>query len=80
MPTVATRSEGPDWYMRDGIDGIVTEIDDHDAIAAGLARIRDDKTLAASFVAGARARLDQYFSKSAIVDAYLKVFSGDFSG
>ena len=80
VPTVATRSEGPDWYMRDGIDGIVTEIDDHDAIAAGLARIRDDKTLAASFVAGARARLDQYFSKSAIVDAYLKVFSGDFSG
>ncbi|MGY9038630.1 MAG: glycosyltransferase [Rhodobacterales bacterium] len=80
VPTVATRSEGPDWYMRDGIDGIVTEIDDHDAIAAGLARIRDDKTLAATFVAGARERLDQYFSKSAIVDAYLKVFSGDFSG
>lgn len=78
VPTVSSRSEGPEWFMRDGIDGIMTEIDDHTAIAAGLARIRDDKALAASYVAAARERLEQYFSKDAVVDAYLRVFSGDF--
>ncbi|MCB6178829.1 glycosyltransferase [Rhodobacter sp. Har01] len=80
VPSVATRSEGPDWYMRDGIDGIVTALDDDVAIAAGLARIRDDAALAAGFVANARDRLAAYFSKDAVVDAYLRVFSGDFGG
>ena len=78
VPSVSTRSEGPDWYMRDGIDGIVTAIDDDAAIATGLARIRDDTALAASFVANAQARLAEVFSKDAVVDAYLRVFSGDF--
>jgi len=80
VPSVSTRSEGPDWYMRDGIDGIVTEIDDDAAIAAGLVRIRDDKALAASFVTNARARLTEYFTEDAVVNAYLRVFGGDFSG
>lgn len=80
VPSVSTRSEGPDWYMRDGIDGIVTAIDDDAAIAAGLVRIRDDKVLAASFVANARARLAEYFTEDAVVNAYLRVFGGDFSG
>ncbi|MEX1661578.1 glycosyltransferase [Thioclava sp. 15-R06ZXC-3] len=79
VPTVATRSEGPDWYMRDGVDGIVTEIDDDFAIAAGLARLRDEPGLGEMFVANARERLDAYFSRDAVVDAYLRVFSGDFT-
>ena len=80
VPTVSTRSEGPDWYMRDGIDGIVTAIDDDAAIAAGLGRIRDDRALGQTFVANARARLAERFSKDAVVDAYTRVFAGDFSG
>lgn len=80
VPTVSTRSEGPDWYMRDGIDGIMTDIDDHAAIAAGLIRIRDDRALAAGFVRAARQRLAEVFGKDAVVDAYLRVFSGDFGG
>jgi glycosyltransferase involved in cell wall biosynthesis len=78
VPSVSTRSEGPDWYMRDGVDGIVTAIDDHEAIAAGLLRIRDNRELAASFVAGARSQLAEFFSKDAVVEAYLRVFSSDF--
>ncbi len=80
VPTVSTRSEGPDWFMRDGIDGIMTAIDDDTAIADGLIRIRGDKALSSSFVVNARARLAECFSKQAVVDAYLRVFSGDFGG
>lgn len=79
VPSVATRSEGPDWYMRDGIDGIVTALDDDGAIAAGLARIRDDRALAQGFVANAKARLAELFTEEAVVNAYLRVFSGDFA-
>lgn len=80
VPSVATRSEGPDWYMRDGIDGIMAEIDDEAAVADGLARIRDDREMAAAFVANARERLNEYFTEDAVVDAYIRVFAGDFSG
>jgi len=80
VPSVSTRSEGPDWYMRDGIDGILAPIDDDAAIAAGLARIRDDPALRAAFVANATARLAEWFSEAAVVDAYLRVFDGDFGG
>ena len=79
VPSVSTRSEGPDWYMRDGIDGIITAIDDHAAIAASLNRIREDHELAASFVINARSRLVEFFSKDAVVDEYLRVFSGNFN-
>ncbi len=80
VPSVSTRSEGPDWYMRDGIDGIVTAIDDDQAIADGLARIRDDTELAGHFVANAKARLAEYFTEEAVVNAYLRVFRGEFGG
>lgn len=79
VPTISTRSEGPTWYMRDGVDGIMAAIEDDAAIAAGLARLRDEPALGPVFVANARARLAQLFSEDAVVDAYLRVFSGDFS-
>lgn len=64
VPSVSTRSEGPDWYMRDGIDGIITAIDDHAAIAEALLRIRDDSLLAARFVHNARKGRCQRFQWS----------------
>lgn len=80
VPSISTRSEGPDWYMRDGIDGIMTPIDDVAAIAAGLERLRDDPALGQGFARNAKARLAERFSEEAVVDAYLRVFRGDFGG
>ncbi len=79
VPTISTRSEGPSWYMRDGIDGIMTAIDDDAAIAAGLARLRDDAATGQEFVRNAQQQLAAYFSEDGVVDAYLRVFKGDFS-
>lgn len=78
VPTVSTRSEGPSWYMRDGVDGIMTAIDDDAAIAAGLARLRDDPALGREFVRNAKERLAECLSEDSVVDAYLRVFKGDF--
>lgn len=78
VPSISTRSEGPDWYMRDGIDGILTPIDDAAAITAGLARLRDDPALGQGFARNAKARLAERFSEEGVVEAYLRVFRGDF--
>ena len=80
VPSVSTRSEGPSWYMRDGIEGILTPIDDDEAMAAALTRLRDDPAKAQAYAASARERLADQFGKDAVVDAYMRVFEGDFGG
>lgn len=80
VPSVSTRSEGPLWYMRDGIDGILAPIDDVEAIAAGLARLRDEPALGPAFARNARERLAALFSEEGVVEAYLRVFRGEAGG
>lgn len=77
VPSVSTRSEGPDWYMRPGIDGALVEIDDVDAVAAALAHIRDNPEDAAKYVQNASERLNEMFSEEAVVNAYVKLFQKD---
>mgnify|MGYP001163788104 FL=1 len=79
VPTVSTKSEGPTWYMRDKVDGILTEIDDVDQLSLALKNLQDDKSLQEFYVKNATDRLKQMFDEKAVVDAYLKVFQGDFS-
>ncbi|PWE32216.1 glycosyltransferase [Maritimibacter sp. 55A14] len=79
VPVVSTRSEGPGWYMRDGIDGRLVEIDDLDAFAAALAGLQADRTLGARLAEGGRARLGELFSEDRVVRNYLALFAGDFT-
>ena len=79
VPTVSTKSEGPTWYMRDKIDGILTEIDDVEQMALALKKLMKDKDLRDFYVKNASGRLKKMFDEQAVVDAYLKVFKGDFS-
>ncbi len=79
VPVVASRSEGPGWFMRDGIDGIMTEIDDLDAMVAGLTALKADPDLRHRYAAAGPARLAEMFSEEAVVDAYLAAFRGEFA-
>ncbi|MBD0866096.1 MAG: glycosyltransferase [Rhodobacteraceae bacterium] len=76
IPSVSTRSEGPTWFMRDGIDGYMTDIDDVDAIARALCQLRDAPDQGQKFAANAKARLAEMFGKEAIVDTYIDLLSG----
>ena len=78
-PSISTRSEGPSWYMRDGIDGLMTEIDSVHEMAAALKKLIENASLRKSVSANAKERLSQMFSESAVVNEYLRVFSGDFT-
>lgn len=75
VPSVSTRSEGPSWYMRDGVDGRMVDIDDVPAMTAALVALRDDRAAAAGFAANARDRLEQLFSEKAVVAAYRDLFT-----
>lgn len=74
-PVVSTRSQGPSWFMKNERDGLLTAIDDVEAIAASFTRIRNDPALAKSLVEGGRATLENKFSREAITQEYIKLFS-----
>jgi glycosyltransferase involved in cell wall biosynthesis len=78
VPVVSTRAEGPDWFLRPEVDGIMVEIDDLDGLTAGLQRLKDTPEDRARFGAAGQARLQAMFSEDAIVDAYLAAFRGEF--
>jgi len=80
IPSVATRSEGPAWFMRDGVDGLMADIDDPAGIAAALRRLQADPVAAQGYAVAARARLEDMFSEEAICRDYIRVFRGDFQG
>ncbi len=75
VPVVSTRSEGPTWFMRDGANGLLVDLDDHEAMADRIARIRNDATLAEMLVEGGRQTLRDRFSKEAITQRYMDLFA-----
>jgi glycosyltransferase involved in cell wall biosynthesis len=70
-PLVTTNSTGPSWLVRNGQDGIVTPIDDVDALAKGIVTVLSNRELAAKLVKNGRQRISDEFSEEAIVSQYL---------
>ncbi|MBB4187390.1 glycosyltransferase [Sinorhizobium terangae] len=73
-PVVSSRSEGPQWFMRDGENGLMVDIGDEDGFAHAVERIVSDDALRASLAERGHQTLMSQFSKEAITDAYLKLF------
>lgn len=75
VPVVSTRSEGPAWFMRDGENGLLIDIGDHEGFAGGFARIEKEDGLAGKIVDGGLQTLQTTFSREAVVQAYLDLFA-----
>jgi glycosyltransferase involved in cell wall biosynthesis len=75
VPVVSTRSEGPNWFMRDGENGLMVGIGDHQGFGAAIDRLRSDAGLVRRIVAGGRRTLDDMFSEDAVVKAYIDLIS-----
>jgi glycosyltransferase involved in cell wall biosynthesis len=76
LPVVSTRSEGPSWFMRDGENGLLVDIDDVDAMSQAFRRLRSEKGLSDQIIKGGTSSIDNEFSKKVITDQYIDLFSG----
>ena len=74
VPVVSTRSEGPLWFMRDGENGLLADIGDHDGFADAFTRIFSNLELAKLLVAGGERTLNERFSEDAVARAYIELF------
>lgn len=74
-PVVSSRSEGPQWFMRDGENGLMVDIGDADGFGHAIERIANDQQLGLRLAERGHETLMNQFSKQAITDAYLKLFA-----
>lgn len=73
-PVIASTSEGPGFYMRDGEDGLLFPIDDVAALEACLARIFEDKVLRQKLIDHGFTRFKNEFTKEKTADSYLELY------
>ena len=76
VPSVASMTDGPNWYAEDGRDTLLVPVGDAGAIAVALMRLLGDADLRVRLVDGARETLLQRFDREGVVDAYLELFDG----
>ncbi|NCO04006.1 MAG: glycosyltransferase [Alphaproteobacteria bacterium] len=73
-PVIVTKTNGPSQFCEDGVDSIMIEIDDKNAMVAAIHKIANDKVLQMNLVNnGYKKYLDQ-FTKEKSVGAYLDYY------
>ena len=73
-PVVAAASQGPVSLIKDGVDGVLTPIDDADAMAKAINSVLNDKTFADDLASAGRRRYEAEFTEDQVVEKYLKYF------
>ena len=74
-PVVSSRAEGPQWFMRDGENGLLVDIDDVGGFAGAINQIVNAKKLANKLAETGRKTLLSQFSEEAVVQLYLDLFT-----
>ena len=72
---VTTNSQGPGHYVQDGVNGLVTPIDDVPALEKALIRIKGDADLRHSVAAAGQQAYSQAFDKSVILSQWRALFA-----
>lgn len=75
VPVVAAASKGPAALIADGETGLLTPIDDAEALAAAIRRLLDDADLRAALARKGAARVEVAFSKAAVVAQWRDLFA-----
>ena len=76
LPVVSTAVGGIPELVRDGATGLLVPPGDTQALAAALARYAADPALAARHGAAGRERIENHYSVSAMVQAYVALYDG----
>lgn len=73
-PIVATNSQGPGEAITDGVSGLITPIDDADALAKAIKSVLDNPDLRQSLIEGAAEVYANGYSRKHIVDSYVELY------
>ena len=73
-PVVAAASQGPVQLINDGVDGVLTPIDDAPAMAKAINRVLADGAFAADIAQAGRHRYEAEFTEAQVVKQYLQFF------
>ena len=73
VPLVAAASQGPDFLIRDGVDGLKVPVEDATALAVAANSVLRDTELGRQLAEGGRARVEAEFSETAVVGRYRDV-------
>jgi glycosyltransferase involved in cell wall biosynthesis len=73
-PLIAAAAAGPARVVRDGVDGLLTPIDDVRALVDAIRRIQEEPGLRESMVAAAAERYRAEFSREKTVADLLAVY------
>jgi len=71
---VAAASQGPSALIKDGVDGVLTPVDDAPAMATAIKRVLNDDTLSADLAQAGRRRYEFEFTEAQVVKQYLNFF------
>lgn len=73
-PLVATASDGPRQFVRDGQDGLVVPVDDEKALAGAIERLLKDRAFASVLADAGHARYQAEFTKDRTVTEYIRFY------
>lgn len=74
LPIAACAANGPAWLIKDEIDGLLTPVDDADALSKSISRLIEDPELRARLAISGHKRFETEFTKSAFVERSLGLF------
>lgn len=74
VPVVATKAEGPRQYIKHGVNGMLSEIDDVDGLANNLRTVLEDKALRSELIAEGTRTYESMFSKKVVVSKLLSTY------
>ena len=75
LPVVAADSQGPGALIRHGEDGLLVPIDEAEPLADGVKVILADPMLKIRLIQNGHARVENEFSKAAVIDEWRSLFS-----
>lgn len=73
-PLIASLSDGPRQYVKDGEDGVLVPIDDVDATVKAIKRVCEDKALTNALVDNGYQRYIGEFTKDICIQRYLEFY------
>jgi glycosyltransferase involved in cell wall biosynthesis len=75
LPVVAAESQGPKALITEGSDGLLTPVDDAEALAGAVQRLLDAPQLRGVLAAQGLARVEADFSEAAVVEQWTRLFA-----